>query len=483
MSNHSSIVKNLLKNSFTYSIATILTKALYLILTPIYTSVFSTAVFGVFSVINSSFFFISSLLVFSLDYAAGRWYFDSDDANYRRSIFSNWFVFQFGLTILVAFLYFLAPANVLDKLFNTDGVADLLLYPILTLFFNVPITIMQNYLRFKQDSKRVAIFSVLNGVVTSLFIIATIYLRKPEIKVVLFAQFISTIIFSLWACYSIRHLISIKFIDLRQLLDMLKFATPLVPSGLSFWMLNSGALFFINHTLGSSQAGLYGLALSLSAIVSIFTGAFSSAWGPFVMNLVKSDRDAPNTIGQIFSIYSVLCNLLWLCFAIYSNEIILLLANASYLEGSLVMAFLSLNFFIYSYSYFTKLGNDLNKRSMPLSIAMIAGAILSAVLYWILIPKYGILGASIASLLGQLCIPIIVYFPAQQFYPVHFDFLKVFLHTFVVLFLGVIIHFYSSASLSSIFIRMVVLLATLGLSYLGIKNEIIALMRTKKIDI
>ena len=75
--------------------------------------------------------------------------------------------------------------------------------------------------------------------------------------------------------------------------------------------------------------------------------------------------------------------------------------------------------------YIISIGVNITKKTSHIGWTTMVSAGASITLNFILIPRYGIVGASIASCISTWLSPILLYFVSQHYYPINYKFGKV----------------------------------------------------------
>ena len=93
---------------------------------------------------------------------------------------------------------------------------------------------------------------------------------------------------------------------------MLKYSWPLVPNGISWWLINASDRTIVSAILGTAANGIYAVALKFPSIIISFLGIFVMSWTESAsVHIDDKDRDeffssvANNTV-RIFSSLSML---------------------------------------------------------------------------------------------------------------------------------------------------------------------------------
>ena len=106
-------------------------------------------------------------------------------------------------------------------------------------------------------------------------------------------------------------MIDLKQVDHKLLKGMYKYSIPLVPNGISWWIVNVSDRSIISIVLGASFNGLYAISNKFPTIISSLTGIFNLSWSESAsLHINSKDRDEffsdiTNTIIRLFSTLGV----------------------------------------------------------------------------------------------------------------------------------------------------------------------------------
>ena len=78
----------------------------------------------------------------------------------------------------------------------------------------------------------------------------------------------------------------IQKIEVRPAIKkMLWYGVPIVPAVLGGWLMNYSSRFFVMHFMGLYALGIYSLIFRVGALILLFLDSFRLVWGPYVMKL------------------------------------------------------------------------------------------------------------------------------------------------------------------------------------------------------
>lgn len=174
------------------------------------------------------------------------------------------------------------------------------------------------------------------------------------------------------------------------------FNLPLIPHYLSQTVLNSSDRIMIEKMVGSSEAGIYSLAYSISNIMLIFNTAMLQTLNPWIYRKIKEKR--VYDITRI--VYVALC-----CIAIvnvllifFGPEIVAVFGPDEYSNAKWIVPPVAMSvFFVFCYSIFADFEFYYQKTHLIMT-ASIVGAILNIILNYIFINIFGYYAAGYTTL-------------------------------------------------------------------------------------
>ena len=185
--------------------------------------------------------------------------------------------------------------------------------------------------------------------------------------------------------------------------QMMRYALPMVPAQISFWVINASDLFFVQAMCGGYQnqtgeywTGLLGVGYFLPTILTVLGTIFYEAWQ---LSAVTEQQGRQRFFSRVFTIYQ---SLLFCC----CSGIILLcrpmmfLFKANFYEAWQFVPLLTIATLFNCLNQFLNSIYMVEKRSTLSLYTMMAGALANCALNWLLIPAMGPNGVTLASLLS-----------------------------------------------------------------------------------
>jgi O-antigen/teichoic acid export membrane protein len=424
-------LKQLAGDSLIYGMAGIISKMIGILLIPIYTRIFLPTDYGIINLVNTTFFLLSILVVCALDSAVARWFYDTELQAEQKKSFSAYIWFQVFLAVAISLIVILSSGGLNHLLLKGAGQRIYFILPAITLVTNIFPGVLINWYRLHRRPVSTVIFSISQTLLTiGLTILFTVYL-KWHITGVFAAITISTSIFSLIAIIQLRGWLSLGYFQKSRLAQMLRYAGPMIPAAISYWLLNNVQTYLIAFfTKSNAMVGLFGIGVMIASGLTLLTGAFQQAWGPFAFSLINKP-DANKIYANVFLMYGYVMGFVAAVLLLFSPEILMVFTTPQYYGSAWVAGILGYNLVLIGFTYIAMIGVSIHKNTAPYGMAMMYATFAAILLSIILIPRFGIEGSAIATVTAQVIVPIYLFYKGQKVYPIPYKFREVFLAIFI----------------------------------------------------
>lgn len=181
-------------------------------------------------------------------------------------------------------------------------------------------------------------------------------------------------------------------INLRQLLQMLKFSLPLIIGGVAFWGLTSVDRILLSRWSTFSELGVYSISVSFAAAATIFQSVFSTVWAPTVYKWATNDEGYDKVI--MVSRYVLLLVVLLFCFAGLFSWIVPFILPSEYKAVQWILVACLAYPLLYTLSETTVVGIGVARKSIYSMLACIIALMVNLICNFFLIPRFGAAGAA-----------------------------------------------------------------------------------------
>lgn len=402
MSNNGSKYGYLAKNTVLFTISSFGSKILVFLLVPLYTSILSTADYGIADLITTT----ATLLiyVFTINIADSVLRFAIDQKTEQESYLS------YGLKVLFCgSLIFGTIIVAMWQLQILEWKEYCYFFLFLQFFSTAIYQIISNYLRAIDDIKGVAISGIVTTAVTVLFNILLLLVWKKGLVGYLISMVLGPLVASAYCFLRVNRPLSFilrKNPSRDERKAMRNYSIPLIFNGVAWWMNNSIDKYFVTAICGAAQNGIYAVSYKIPTILTVFHSIFSQAWNlSAIKEFDRNDKDGffAKTYSTYNAVLVILCSGLILfnipiARILFAKDFFIAWKYSSVLLISIVFSALS----GFLGSIFTAV-----KDSKIFAVSTVISAMANCILNAILIPIWGIQGAAIATAISFFMIWII----------------------------------------------------------------------------
>lgn len=409
---------SLFKLTVLYSIGNLSSKVISFVLVFFTTFYLSKENVGEFDLILITISLLSPFVTLQLTDSALRWLLDSDSEEISKKVFST-----ISFILVISNFLFLGLIVVYDYFFTLNY---LILLCVLLFTQSFYLFFLQCVRGLKKNKMYVAIGLINTFIYVSLAILS-LAVFKLKVEGLLYANILATIITSVLLLISGRlyKLWSNKNISFGFAKILLKYSIPLIPNSLSWWAISSANRYIILLYLGVAANGIFAIAYKLPTILLMFVNIFYLAWQEkSILTYVREDRDEYYTI--ILKKYiRILFSISILIVA--TNKIALsYIVSKEFFEAWQYTPLLLLSIILSSIAGFYGTGYLSAKKTRGALTSSLFGGIATVGLSFLLIPSFGLFGASFAIAFGYLVLLIIRIIHMKNIFSIVFPYKLIF---------------------------------------------------------
>ncbi len=383
-----------------YGIGGSLAQFVGLVTIPIITRILASDKVGIVDVVNATQGYFLVLISLNLVSGLMRYFYEVSNDAYRdrKNMVSSlvWFTVVFGG--LIVWLTSLFSRQLSNVLFNTDTYAYAITLAIVSLPFTALKEILASVLRMQRKPLTYLFLNIAYALVNFLLILLFILDLKQGINGYFTAQVISgvfVVIASAWLC---REHLGFTF-SMKWFWVMAAYALPMLPGGLLNWGMMSINRILLTQYTTESQIAYYGIATKTAKVIELAVTAFIMGWLPVFMENINS-ASFHQKLDKVFRYFTYASLSLSALVVMFAKEFFFILAPAEYKIGIPLVGLLCLKQVITGLPYTFTIGIALKKKSYLVSVSTGIGVMVTILVSLMLSPDYGILGASIADVIG-----------------------------------------------------------------------------------
>lgn len=387
------------KTAILYTIGTMMTPAIGLILLPLYTDYLSPAEYGIMTSVQSFIGVLQLFMVLSLHGAVSRLYYDfMNDRNEQKKYVGSILLFVLLLASSISILLFLLKPIIGAVLFKSISLNPFYLYMILQSFFTALTSIPMTLLRVKEKAWLfLSIIFIKNLVILILTLYFIINLNMgvegPFLAAIIAQAFILVLYF-----FAIKKDFSLNF-SYQYLKKSLQFSLPLLPHAISGWFISASDRVILEKFVPLDSLGLYGLAAQMSLVLGMLYMSINSAFGPRYTKLKKENQhESAKELIKYFGIVIVISGIIVISL---SGVILSLLVTEEYYSAHPFLIALLIGQMLYGFNLLSFSHLFYYKKTKSIAKSSIAAAVVNIIVNLVLIPIIGVWGAVWSTLIAE----------------------------------------------------------------------------------
>jgi O-antigen/teichoic acid export membrane protein len=243
------------------------------------------------------------------------------------------------------------------------------------------------------------------------------------LKGILLASLLHTGVFALIASGTVFWRLGWRF-DWHLWRELVRFGLPFIPGGFFLFILNNGDRYFLNVYQGPSVVGLYALGYRLGLLAAILVlTPFQKVWGA-VMIEIANRPNGRQEIARIATYFALAYVTAALGLSLVGPSVVRLICGQAYWGASRVIPLVAFAYLFWSLSTIGDTPFYVTKKTdvKPLLAAAAAGVCM--VLYAVLIPRWSMIGAALATLISFAVFAGLTCLVAYRYLPVRYEYLR-----------------------------------------------------------
>lgn len=431
-----SALKKLFKQTFIYGLATVLPRALGIVLVPLYVTVLGKSEYGVFASLMAFLILGNVLLSYGMETAFFR--FINKHESQKKRVQST----ALG-SLTISTLLFLGISLWYSNSISTwlEFRTEYVRYGLMILALDALAVIPFVWFRANERPTRYALIKVFNvGINLSLNLFfflwlpslaennpgsfwQDILLTENRVAYVFIANLIASAI-TLVILTPLYFRIGFHF-DTKIWKGMMRYGIPVLIAGIAFSINEAFDKILLKYMLpadiADAEVGVYAACYKLGVFMTLFATAFRLGVEPFFFNHAK-EKNAPETYATITRYYAIMGSVI-LLFVVAFIDVFkrVLIPEAAYWEALIIVpVILTANLCLGIYHNLS-VWYKISDRTHYGAMISVFGAIITLVLNLALIPLISYKGSAIATLAAYGSMMVISYLLGRRKFPIPYD--------------------------------------------------------------
>lgn len=441
--------KDLMKNTIIIFCGKVCTQLISFFLLPLYTGYLATKDYGIVDLITTYVTLLVPIITLELEMSIFRYLVDSRGKEKEtKKLMSN----NFGI-LLIALLIFTILYIIVTSFWKFD-------FRWLILIDIIICTFSGNFLQISRGMGRTLDYSIsclITGVLTIISNILLIAIFKLGAFGMITSMALANGVGAIYLFIRLKlyKLINFKLMDKKLIKEMYRYSIPLVPNGISWWIVNVSDRTIISYVLGTAANGLYAVSNKFPTILSSLLGVFNLSWSESAaLHINSPDRDEffsdiSNTVTKLFTSLGVgMIACMPFVFPLLINS----KYNGAYNQIPILVlgAVFNVVVCLYSAVYIAK------KMTKQVATVSILGAIINIIVNVLFIDKIGLYAASISTAISYFVMMVYRHIDLKKYVNIKYE-SGLIIKTIIIFTFSIILYYQNNMILNIINLIIVVI--------------------------
>lgn len=399
---------HILRHIRNYSSAGTLSALAGVVTFPILTRNLTVEEYGILGLIMATLTLFIAIGKLGFQHAVIRFYaqITHSDGDWSTNNMHSTVLVVFGtLAMLTTVIWLLSGNLIMPSTLQYDGMGSLFTVASLTVFLRLFGSAFLNFLRASERSGKVAKVQVTMRYCYILFVVAMLFVSGLTPFKVLVCILLAEIVAFSSSLYYYRDRITFSLSDFRGDLakSMLMYGAPLMVLETLGVLLRLTDRYLIQGMLGEVELGMYSASYNLTAYLEIIVLAtVTQALRPVYMKLWERDGVEPTKefLSSTFHIYLAVGIPFVALFSATAPHLLNFLASPKFAPGTIIIPFVTMSFMLDGCVHWLGAGLYVKRNTRVLMKWSFVAAVTNLTLNVMVIPKFGILGASVVTVIS-----------------------------------------------------------------------------------
>ncbi len=420
-------ISRLFQHSAVYAVSAAVQRLTGLLMLPVYTNfayLSSRSAFGDYALVFTFIAFMNFFYLYGMDSAFLRFFFLANRD--RRTVFSSTYLILTLTSLATTGLVLAFAKPIAGVLLKSHAYAAFIRLAGLILLFDTLTNLPYLILRAEERPVLFALFRTGRFLLELALNLAFVVFLKKGVLGILYANLCAAVINWLAMLPVVKRYFR-WCIDLSLWKEMVRFGLPFLPNGIAFMTIETIDRVLVQEFLGKDAVGLYSPNYKFGTILLLLVVAFRNAWQPFFLKLAgeRSPLEARQVYARVFYYYLIGAGMVALAGTFLLDYLLkcrlfgnFYLLGPAYWPGIPIIPIILLSYVCFGvYVIFTP-GFYIQKKSGLMIWFTGTGALLNVLVNVWLLPRIGIWGAAVATLVSYTSMAALIFLVAQRIYPI-----------------------------------------------------------------
>ncbi len=418
-------MKALLEHSLVYGLGNFASRAIGFLMIPIYTRYLTPADYGIIELVDLV-LAVAGLILYELVVEAiFKFYYDYSDIKDKKELISSALIIHLMISLLVSGLALLYVDTASQLIFGSEEYRSYLLISFIGFIFMQFKAIPLGYLRIKQQPVMFVIVSLGSLILGLSLNIYLIVFRQMGVYGVLYSNLITNAVVAI--ALGIKTFVEVgSGFSWKKIVVMVKFGSPMIPSGIGMFSLNFSNRFFLTKYGTLTDVGLFALGARFGFMIHVMViQPFLEIWDAKMFQIAKQ-ANPEKIYARTLTYFTYVATFAALGMSLLIKDVLTIIADPSFINAYKIVPILSLGYLFMGFYYHFYVGILIKSKTIYIGIVNGATAILNFILNWIVIKHFGISGAAWVLCASYLMMSVATYVISYRLYPIKYEWARIF---------------------------------------------------------
>jgi O-antigen/teichoic acid export membrane protein len=401
--------KKLTKDTLNYGAGLVLPKIIGFLLIPVYTIYLSPTEFGIVDLAVTTGAFMMVVMRLSVPGAITRFYIECKGNQTEQDYVTSIYWLVFGLSTFFGIFFLAIGYGWLDVLVPGLPYAPFFLLIVLSSLLGSNSDVQRRLLQARQLSAYTSRLNVATALITILLSVALVVWFEMGALGVVLATCISSFIFFIQAQFYLRHDLGGRC-NKAMVRESFNFSIVFFPYHLYGHFAPIVTKSILSNYASLAAVGLLAIATKFTQPLTVLVNALAISFTPHYLSLRSiNDEASRQSLSRLLKLIWLGGCLFFTGFFIFSDWLLLIISTDQYSGAGILMKLLALGFL--PQVFYLLFGQELffRKENKIMLFTNLTGISLSLLLSWLLVSRFGALGAAIAIIAPSYVSALITY--------------------------------------------------------------------------
>ncbi len=401
-------LKQLAANTVIYGLGGIFSRAISLLMLPLVTPYLTKADFGVAGLLQIVNFLIIPVFSFGIQGSMSACYFGETCPNKRNTTVTSAATLMAASAALLLGILLPSADWMAATYLDNPALSHIVILSAITTALTLMIQPLILNIQFQEKSRLFVVLAGITTLTTTLLTVAMVVWWRKGLHGWMVAQLAGqAVALSLYAWPFLREVRVRPRVAVMG--ELLRMGLPMVPSFGFIYLITQGNRYMVDHYLGIENLGVFSLASSMAASVSLVVSAFQTAWTPYFMGFRHNMEAARSAFGDITAVYFLSMSLVAAGFFCFAQPAVELLTDKAFHGGWVVVGNVALSYILTGATNLLSPAQYFSGKLWHLTVMQGIAAVVGTLLSHWWINQGGIVGAGAALMASYLVLFLIHY--------------------------------------------------------------------------